>query len=650
MLAARVGQHRRRPSRRRRGSWRANLVLLASLAVAQAHGAAFVPGLAEPDPPTGDVGATGPAAAELMPAGNGIQWRLAPWQVRGALGLDLRRLVESGQRHLTQQALTSELEFRSYVWQPWFIQLQGAMGALLSRDQISSADDSDRQRALSLTGSAQVSVFPTSRFPFTFSAAVGDSRSTGETLLTHYRTRRISLNQYFRPAGTNEAYALGLDHSSIRAGDGISDTVTALHATASRYWEEHTVDAGLNWSTNHRSDDGDRATLTNASVRHSYAPDSALSAETTANWSETDLRLARSAGGRTLGTGIIQVNSLAHWRPREGDWLYSEQAPATASLSARVSQSTFDSDGQANRSRAINLAAGITKLWSTAWRASGAFSFGRFDGSAGSSASASSATGSLTYSGTPLPLGAWRYVPSAGFSLSASDNSQGQLWTAGLQASHNVSRAWAFGQNQSLSFSASQSGGVLQERPSGRQSASLAHFAGLYWHVLEPSGAQTYVSGSVSESRSRSDGEGRYQFVNLQVSRRAQLSRFRSWSASLTAQASRSTAEQLDAFTGVLRKQDDGWQRFYSGVVAYQSQRFLDVPRLNFTAEMSFNSQQFERRSLGDIDAPLEQTTESAEARLDYSIGRLEARLSARVARIDSRTVAALIARVQRRF
>ena len=74
------------------------------------------------------------------------------------------------------------------------------------------------------------------------------------------------------------------------------------------------------------------------------------------------------------------------------------------------------------------------------------------------------------------------------------------------------------------------------------------------------------------------------------------------------------------------------------------------MPRLRFTTLLSVNSQQLESRQAGDIDAPVERISESLESRFDYSIGRLEARLSARLARVDGRKVAALFARVQRRY
>jgi hypothetical protein len=155
---------------------------------------------------------------------------------------------------------------------------------------------------------------------------------------------------------------------------------------------------------------------------------------------------------------------------------------------------------------------------------------------------------------------------------------------------------------------------------------------------------------TLSDSRTQSGTDGRYQFANLQLSRRDQLSRYSSWSANLTLQASRSDAELLDPFTGERRPTGDGWQRYASGTLSYESQRVWGVPRLRFTALLSLNTQQSERRANGDLDAPLERVTESLEMRLDWTAGRLDTRLAARMARVDGRSVAAISARAMRRF
>ena len=138
--------------------------------------------------------------------------------------------------------------------------------------------------------------------------------------------------------------------------------------------------------------------------------------------------------------------------------------------------------------------------------------------------------------------------------------------------------------------------------------------------------------------------------LNLQLTRQASVTRYRNWSASLTAQMSRSSSDLFDAFSGELRREDTGWQRYYSGGVSYTDQRFMDIPRLRLTATLSANSQQLERRSRGDLNAPLEQVSESAEARLDYRIGLLDTQFSARILRVEGRVISSIAARAQRRF
>ena len=88
----------------------------------------------------------------------------------------------------------------------------------------------------------------------------------------------------------------------------------------------------------------------------------------------------------------------------------------------------------------------------------------------------------------------------------------------------------------------------------------------------------------------------------------------------------------------------------YRQTLSAEHRRLFDVPRLRGTLLASVSTQQLQRRSAGDIDAPVQFVSHSIEGRLDYMIGRLEARLSARVARVDDRNVASLFARVQRRF
>jgi hypothetical protein len=213
-----------------------------------------------------------------------------------------------------------------------------------------------------------------------------------------------------------------------------------------------------------------------------------------------------------------------------------------------------------------------------------------------------------------------------------------------------VSRGLAWGEGDSVSLNLTQSLGALHDSQTQAWSRAIAHSAGLYWQGGGAGSSQSYAGLSVSDSRTWAEERGSFQLVNVQLSRRTQLSRYASWSGNLTWQATRSDTTQIDAFTGTQRDAAPSWQNFTSGSLNYEQQRLLDVPRLRFTALLAVNSQQLERRALGDVDAPRERITASLENRLDYAIGLLETRLSARLVRFDERSVASLFARVQRRY
>ena len=630
--------------------WCWPLAVCAMLRGAPAAAAAFLPGPHEADPPTGQKAVAGPE--EPLAGGSGILWQLAPPRWRGSLSLDGRWLrLEDGRRTTLGQVL-GDLEFASYVWQPWFIQLRGGVGGLVAKDASSGGDSPPSgTTTMAATGRVQVVVFPASRFPFELRADVGDSRSSGETLLNDYRTLRVAVSQTYRPPTGNDNYALNFDLSRVHSSDGATDSLAVLHGSVLRQWTDHSLDVGVNWSDNSRSDSDDRSRQANVTVRHAWQPQTALNTETLASWNDLQLRLGGSGSPLRLDSTMLQLSTFATWRPRAGDWGYAENAPLTGAATVRLLESTSGNGGSTQKAQAVNLSAGLSKEFSHAWRANGALSVSHLDIGAGTPTTLTTLNGSVLFTPDNVMWGDWRWAPTASASLGLSDTPDGERrQLIGAQGSHGLSRNWILGSAQSLSINLSQSLGVLRESPSGLTSRGWSHGLGLFWQSSGEGASQSFAGLSLSDSRTQAQGDGHFQLVNLQVSRRTQLTRHDSWSASLTLQATRSDAELLDPFTGTLRLQSDGWQRFYSGALTFESQRVFGIPRLRFTGLATVNSQQIERRSAGDIDAPLERITESLEARLDYSIGRLDTRLSARLARIDGNTVAALTARAQRRF
>jgi hypothetical protein len=620
----------------------------------QVIAAPFAARSTEADPPTGDTSATTAdlaAAEQTVARGNGIRWALGPVGWRGSLTLDLRRITSDDGRRNSGGLLIGDMEFVSYVWQPWFIQLRGGLGLVLDRNASSGPDaPSDTSSGRGVTGSGSVNVFPASRFPFQAHFDVGDSRAGGETLITHYRTVRLGLSQSWRPERGSDNWQFNFDHSRVRGSNGVGDTLTTLNGTGALQRGDHNFELGANWSSNTRLESTGQTRQALLIGRHAWQDNRGLTVDSMLTWNDLRLQLGNAGSSRSSDSRLVQLSTVGTWRPRSGQWFYAEGAPLVATFALRAVDTSQGSDGGGRSGgRNFSLSAGVAKEFSREWRGNAGLNLSRLEG-AGTSATASVLTGSMVYSVVPTNFGRWRWTPSASINASLSDQSGGeQRSTAGVQGAHSVNRVWTPFQGHSVSLSIAQSLGVLYETPSQQVSRGLSHSAGVYWQASD-NGGQTIASLTVSDSRTAAATDGKYQFANLQLSRRSQLSRYQSWSANLTAQISRSDAEQIDAFTGEKRSVSDGWQRYTSGSLSFESQRVFGVPRLRFTGLLSVNSQQFERRAAGDINAPLENVSESVEARLDWVVGRLDTRLSARMARVDGRTVSVLAARAVRRF
>jgi hypothetical protein len=233
----------------------------------------------------------------------------------------------------------------------------------------------------------------------------------------------------------------------------------------------------------------------------------------------------------------------------------------------------------------------------------------------------------------------------------ASDsNSDGRRWIAGVQGGHALSRQWRLTDTQALSLSLSQSAGILQESRADEPTRSLAHGLGLYWQSYGDGSTQRHASLSLTDSRTIAEEDGSYQFASLSLNQRTAISRFTSWSADLSLQASRNEATEIDAFTGARLTEGGGWQTYYSGGAALEQQRLFGVPRLRHTLQLTFNSQQVERREFGDIQATRKRVSAALESRVDYAVGRLALRFIGRLARVEGQTQAFLMARAQRSF
>jgi hypothetical protein len=625
-----------------------------SLAIAApaAHAAAYAPG-AEADPPTGDTAAPTVATASEPLRGDGIDWRFGPWRTHGTLALDLRWLRFENGANARQAAVLADVETASYLWQPWFAQVRLGAGFIASTD--SNGHEGEPRVAATgntVTGRAQLTVFPASRFPFMLRAETTDSRTNIESLGNDLQTRRLSLTQSYRPESGNDHYQLQVDASHLLS-DEERDTLVTADANAMWLRGAHRFELGGNWADNKSGNDRERTRLALVTGRHSFHPNEALGVDNLASWHQTRVRFRDDEFALDFGSEVRQLSTLLTWRPREDDLPFATPPNTLVVGSARwVEARTLGSFGGPTLA-SLNATLGASTDLTASWRVAGAASVNQFDAGNEDPTRNASFNASANWTPRSVLFGQWRYAPSVALNagLTRGDEASERKFAA-VQFSHSASRDFVQTDTERVSLSAAQSIGWLADATSleRQQTTSLTHSLGLVWQTVSDASQQRFASASISDYRSRNGEDASFQLVNLQWSQRTQLSRLASWSGSLTWQASRSNSTQTDLFTGERFEQDEGWQHFASGSISAEHQRVFGVPRLRFTLLAGISTQQLQRRSAGDIDAPLRYVSRSLEARLDYAIGKLEARLSARAARVDERNLASVIARIQRRF
>jgi hypothetical protein len=580
----------------------------ASVQVAQAAAAEAGASPTPPGAAADTAGAAGtvpvPASAEEPLQGDGIQWTLAPWRVGGTLSLDLRALRESGGGTNRAGLVLGDIDLASYIWQPWFVQVRLGLGWVGGTTQGGGQGDNSGH-SVALTGRAGITVFPASRFPFEMRADVGDSRTSGLSLGSEYRTKRLSLSQGWRPQVGATSVQFNAERSSIESA-GLTDTLSTYSAALQTLQGKHQWELSLNGSQHERSDSDETTRITTVNGRHGFTPSPGLQVETFANWNEVRLSAAGADSGSSSGSDVRQISNLLTWQLPRG---------AQVAGSARwVEARSLASDAQAP-SQAINATLGGSMPLNDDWR--------------------------IGLSGSANEL------RNAG---AVHDSSRGDRKTAGAQFSHAATREVVLSPTSLLSLGLMQGLATLRESGNPEATNAIAHGASIGWQRAETDGARSFGSLSYNESRTLGTNTGKFEIVNLQWNQRTQLSRLASWSLNFTAQASRNESSEVDPFTGVRHERQDCWQPYYSGGASFEHQRAFDVPRLRATVLFSAQSQPLVRRAAGDIDAERERVNASLEGRLDWSVGRLETRLATRVARVEGRTVAALQARAQRRF
>lgn len=566
---------------------------------------------------------------------------LPPVRIWGELGYDFRMEdFESGNDSLEHAAI-ARLNGASYLYQPWIATVEGGVGFDVRRANRDSSDiDSEH-----ITGYGRLRLLPKSRFPFEAYGERTDSRSDTDLAGQDLERTRVGFQQRYSTLG-GTAYNLRYEHTdqsnTTRSSAGVpeqhNDVADLVQLSFDRAVAAHGIHFNSQVNTIERSNSLDRKTQTQfSSLRHTYNPSPALSAEDMLTYNRTEVERALD----DVKTDILQLHSFGYWRP-------NTRKPLRVNATLRALERTSEIGSTEGSVQSATGTLGATYQWSPRWL---------FSGSAGATGIETGTdselltfqTASANYTSEQRKLGGFDAGWFAQFDLRNNTDEQGSIQSVGGLTGYNLSRNLTVGRAASVLFNASQSVSAVTETDDFSSQRLLSQIS-LSRHDR---GKETsrLLRASLSDSRTWADGsragevEGDFQLANFQASLDHRLTTTSSLSGNLTIQATR---RSTDGSAGTIAN-DGEWLPTATADITYFDRLVFGVPRLTFRSTLRFISDSYVPvlDEPDDLDGREDMRWDN---RLEYTIGRLQLRAIGRLSEIRNEQQMFFLFQVRRLF
>jgi hypothetical protein len=569
-----------------------------------------------------------------------VRWNLGPTRLTwsGLISLDyfiqnvspgLRSNNFDGSVSVTGSAST-------FVWQPWFIQLNGLLGLNYFYSTTNSNQpvqglvnfSNDQKSTLAPNANADVQVFPYSRFPFEAYLNVANSNTQGKLFDQVYDTWRAGLRQRYTSPRGDQTYGFAYDHSVLDSRfSGLPasrDTLDVVTMTgSSSQIRNQSLSGYLEWDRD-RQNNGFSSDNYNALLQDFWAisPQADLS-------SDASYRRFKSTSPN-LGLPVLpivgfvpppspedrtfaQLNSYGNWR--------SETLPLTAFGTLRYAYSDQATTGASTTDNTLDGSIAATYNVNR-----NAILSGRLGATAVNGAVSTNESVLGNYNADAIPLGGWQYFWNASGSLAniTGGSDAGSAVAAGFgQNGYRSLGDWVGGP---ASLSLYQSLAQVVGSGSFLSHTTLGLGGALNWN-RQFGGATANAGLSVSDTRTWGEQENEFDLANLQVGLEGQFTRYSGWSGNLTAQWTRQEQNKPQ----VVPLSTDS---YVNANISYRHFRVFNVPRLQFTSTLqtfAFES----KREEGNLNAAPRNVQWRWDNRLFYSIGKSELEARAQLNRIE---------------
>jgi len=552
------------------------------------------------------------------------EYVLAPIRFWGDVTYESRLEDYANGEDQWENLLTMNLRGNSFIWQPWFMQVDGGLGLTFDHLQ---REISGTSTGNIVTGDAQLRFLPMSRFPFEAKFRKTDSRVTGEAIgSVPYTNTRYGISQKYRsPKGSFVMQGTWDKNIQTMVGqaDDISDIYTfmagkTLRHNRLKFDAKRETAQRRSTTTNYRND--------NLVLRHTFRPGSGFSMENMVSYLELDDQVSAFANL----TRQVQMTSNSFWRPAN--------PKLTGNLGIRYFNSYRETGASATDTDAdsLNAYGGINYNVTPFLRVRGNLT-GKTVRANGEQINVSTQTATVSYNPAFMPLGRFSYRWYTTGSLTNRIERQFAGQHVGLSLGHNIQRAMALRPREEVSMQFAQS--VTGDYDTVFQNRNrLSNSVSFTWRKGKGLGT-AYMRLLASDTRTIGDSGPKevYQLINYQFNGTYSFGPWAALTGNLTINSSRNLNEGSDY---------DGFGTTASGSVVYRHIRAFNIYRLQFYSDLRISNQ---------LETPTDVFTQKQEStvwinRFDYALGRLNLRLSLRMSEINKNRYNVLMFQARRYF
>lgn len=556
--------------------------------------------------------------------------RFAPIYIRlgGGVGYSVVRQQSSGSQAVTQEVLSTNLEAyaMSYIWQPWFAKVQGALRYINNVTASSQGGAGGNLPNSSVSGDAALKVFPYSRFPFEASITQNETFTGYGTGAPNAQTNILRLSQRYTPLSYKENYVATLTRTLSGNLSLSKEREDRLDFTANtRRFDKQSH--SLTGASYRRKGFGGVVSLVNRLVSiHNYRPDSTFSMNGLAN-----------VNYLTVNSPLVATNATSVQLSTFGSWMPKEQ-PYYLTAAVRGFGANSKSSGASARNRSFNANLGGAYTVNQYLRLDASANVGlvsengvqKQTGSLGSNQ-----TASINYPFPSINFGDLHYRRnvSANFVNRTSTAGRHAVQTVSVSPSHSLGRNlnWMGG---ALGLDVSQGVGITKvSRLPG--TLSLTHQGRVGWNHAEGTQVST-ISLGASDQRTLVGNKTFFQLINLQAVLNTDLDRNSSWNGNLTMQTARNGGEQLTSpFTSSS-----------SASLGYVNRRMFNINRMNFRSDLRMTSESL----LPVLASPKDKGKFAWTNKFTYELGRLQLSMQADVGHEQNQTTTTILFSAFRAF